>query len=199
MGIIVKTTSSDKRGTIVLSTGLSRLVRSQEWVIGDSLPQSLPSAPSRRLTPLTPLLINMIRSVTFVLFLLSVMLSCTAGFVSPVDRRSATSLQMMAIMDAPMPATIISPINYELQRSTFSDTTTINNGIGRYLSAQQEEESSSIMSSATILSLKERPPPPSAEELAAKKATFNLWFWGGGFVAPFLATFYYFGFKFWER
>lgn len=193
MGIIVKTTSSDKRGTIVLSTGLSRLVRSQEWVIGDSLPLL-----SRRL-PLTPLLINMIRSVTFVLFLLSVMLSRTAGFVSPLDRRSATSLQMMVIMDAPMPATIISPINYEQQRSTFSDTTTINNGIGRYLSAQQEEESSSIMSSATILSLKERPPPPSAEELAAKKATFNLWFWGGGFVAPFLATFYYFGFKFWER
>ena len=24
-------------------------------------------------------------------------------------------------------------------------------------------------------------------------------FWGGGFVAPFLATFYYFGFKFWEK
>mmetsp|Transcript_17470 Transcript_17470/g.25847 ORF Transcript_17470/g.25847 Transcript_17470/m.25847 type:complete len:132 (-) Transcript_17470:178-573(-) len=40
---------------------------------------------------------------------------------------------------------------------------------------------------------------PTAEEIAAKKRNFNLWFWGGGFVAPFLATFYYFGFKFWER
>lgn len=127
------------------------------------------------------------------------MLSCTVGFVSPVDRRSATALQMMAIMDAPAPATIISSINYDNQRGAFSDTTILNNSIGRYLSAQQQEEESNIMSSATILSLKERPPPPTAEELAAKKATFNFWFWGGGFVAPFLATFYYFGFKFWER
>jgi hypothetical protein len=55
------------------------------------------------------------------------------------------------------------------------------------------------MTSTNVLSLKERPPPPTPEEIAAKKRTFNLWFWGGGFVAPFLATFYYFGFKFWER
>jgi len=34
---------------------------------------------------------------------------------------------------------------------------------------------------------------------AAKKRNFNFWLWGGGFVAPFLATFYYFGFRFWER
>jgi hypothetical protein len=40
---------------------------------------------------------------------------------------------------------------------------------------------------------------PTKEEVEAKKANFNFWFWGGGFVAPFLATFYYFGFKFWER
>ncbi|KAG7372474.1 hypothetical protein IV203_018617 [Nitzschia inconspicua] len=53
--------------------------------------------------------------------------------------------------------------------------------------------------SSMTLSLKDRPPPPTKEELAAKKRNFNLWFWGGGFVAPFLATFYYFGFKFWEK
>ena len=58
---------------------------------------------------------------------------------------------------------------------------------------------SSLDSASTVVSLKERPPPPTAEEIAAKKANFNFWFWGGGFVAPFLATFYYFGFKFWER
>lgn len=54
-------------------------------------------------------------------------------------------------------------------------------------------------SSSTLVSLKDRPPPPTPEEIAAKKANFNLWFWGGGFVAPFLATFYYFGFQFWKR
>ena len=58
--------------------------------------------------------------------------------------------------------------------------------------------SSAISSSTQTLSLKERV-PPTAEEIAAKKRNFNFWFWGGGFVAPFLATFYYFGLKFWER
>lgn len=42
-------------------------------------------------------------------------------------------------------------------------------------------------------------PKPTAEEIQKKKDNFNFWFWGGGFVAPFLATFYYFGFKFWEK
>ncbi|GMH59452.1 hypothetical protein TrVE_jg5455 [Triparma verrucosa] len=42
-------------------------------------------------------------------------------------------------------------------------------------------------------------PKPTAEEIAAKKRNFNIILWGGGFVAPFLATFYYFGLKFWER
>ena len=68
---------------------------------------------------------------------------------------------------------------------------------------QNIEQPSSIndylTSSSTMVALKDRPPPPTAEEIAAKKKNFNLWFWGGGFVAPFLATFYYFGLKFWER
>jgi len=59
-------------------------------------------------------------------------------------------------------------------------------------------DSSAISSSTQTLSLQERV-PPTAEEIAAKKRNFNFWFWGGGFVAPFLATFYYFGLKFWER
>ncbi|KAI2506223.1 hypothetical protein MHU86_8158 [Fragilaria crotonensis] len=52
--------------------------------------------------------------------------------------------------------------------------------------------------SSQVLSLQERR-PPTKEEIEEKKRNFNFWFWGGGFVAPFLATFYYFGFKFWER
>jgi hypothetical protein len=53
-------------------------------------------------------------------------------------------------------------------------------------------------SSNFLSDLKERR-PPTAEEIAQKKLNFNLWLWGGGVVAPFLATFYYFGFKFWEK
>lgn len=61
-----------------------------------------------------------------------------------------------------------------------------------------ERTSPALESSSTSVSLQERV-APTAEEIAAKKRNFNLWFWGGGFVAPFLATFYYFGLKFWER
>jgi hypothetical protein len=51
---------------------------------------------------------------------------------------------------------------------------------------------------SNVVALQERK-IPTPEEIAAKKRNFNLWFWGGGFVAPFLATFYYFGLKFWEK
>jgi len=76
---------------------------------------------------------------------------------------------------------------------TSSSSSPLQIGIQEYLS------SPSLSSSSMTLSLKDRPPPPTVEELAAKKRNFNFWFWGGGFVAPFLATFYYFGLKFWER
>ncbi|GMI20742.1 hypothetical protein TrCOL_g9737 [Triparma columacea] len=56
--------------------------------------------------------------------------------------------------------------------------------------------SSSSVTMADTLSAK---PKPTAEEIKKKKDNFNFWFWGGGFVAPFLATFYYFGLKFWEK
>lgn len=54
------------------------------------------------------------------------------------------------------------------------------------------------LSSSTTLALQERK-APTAEEVQQKKNTFNLIFWGGGFVAPFLATIFYFGFRFWEK
>ena len=40
---------------------------------------------------------------------------------------------------------------------------------------------------------------PTQEEIDKKKLTFNLWFWGGGVIAPFISTVFYFGFKFWEK
>lgn len=40
---------------------------------------------------------------------------------------------------------------------------------------------------------------PTKEEVAAKKRNFNVLFWGGGFAAPFIATVFYFGFRFWEK
>ncbi len=86
--------------------------------------------------------------------------------------------------------TIVSPSNPTMSYIEQQKASSVN----QYLTS-----TSALDSSTNMLSLKERPPPPTAEEIAAKKRNFNFWFWGGGFVAPFLATFYYFGLKFWER
>ena len=71
-------------------------------------------------------------------------------------------------------------------------TSNLQQGIQNYLESPLE-------SSTMALSLKDRPPPPTKEEIAAKQRNFNFWFWGGGFVAPFIATVYYFGPKFWTK
>jgi hypothetical protein len=106
----------------------------------------------------------------------------------------AYSASAFVVPDVPMavvpPAVVVTQdvIQQQVQQTSPSQ-----DGIRNYIASPFEE------STTMTLSLKERPPPPTEEELAAKKRNFNLWFWGGGFVAPFLATFYYFGFKFWER
>ena len=58
--------------------------------------------------------------------------------------------------------------------------------------------SASISSSTSLLSLQEIK-KVTKEELEQKKMTFNIIFWGGGVIAPFIATVFYFGFKFWEK
>ena len=146
----------------------------------------------------------MMNSYFFVISLLFLVAAHVSGFVSPKAGRSDSSLSL-AVMDAPTQqaaSSIIAPISFDQHQAAITTTTSssayLNDGVGRFIS-QGDESSSAIMTSTNVLSLKERPPPPTPEEIAAKKATFNLWFWGGGFVAPFLATFYYFGLKFWER
>lgn len=62
----------------------------------------------------------------------------------------------------------------------------------------QQGVTSYVTSSSTTVSLQERK-IPTKEEIEAKKRNFNVIFWGGGFVAPFLATIFYFGFRFWEK
>lgn len=94
----------------------------------------------------------------------------------------------MIAADSPAPAVSMDQTqgtNYLTQQKVSSVNQFLNNNV--------------MESTSNMVSLKERPPPPTAEEIAAKKASFNFWFWGGGFVAPFLATFYYFGLKFWEK
>ena len=73
----------------------------------------------------------------------------------------------------------------------------ISSGIRTYMN-EANVLSSSSSSSSIMMSLQERK-IPTKEEIDQKKLTFNVIFWGGGFVAPFIATVFYFGFRFWEK
>mmetsp|Transcript_727 Transcript_727/g.943 ORF Transcript_727/g.943 Transcript_727/m.943 type:complete len:147 (-) Transcript_727:366-806(-) len=68
------------------------------------------------------------------------------------------------------------------------------------VSFAQEQQHQQLAARSTTLNvaLEERK-IPTPEEVEAKKRNFNIIFWGGGFVAPFLATIFYFGPKFWMR
>ena len=124
--------------------------------------------------------------------ILSIMIQ---AFVPSVQPRRQTSRLHLLVAPQQLP-----PVEVNVDATTVTTTTTISQqsvlrqGMDNYLAA-----SSSSSSSQLLLSLQDRPSPPTAEEIAAKKRTFDLWFWGGGFVAPFAATIFYFGFKFWEK
>jgi hypothetical protein len=109
----------------------------------------------------------------------------------------------MAFIDTPP----ILPVYVDIPVSPFARTISnniiaspTNNALNEHLVrwSATNTDASSTSASTMLLSIQEYR-KPTAEEIAAKKLTFNLWFWGGGIVAPFLATIYYFGFKFWER
>jgi hypothetical protein len=126
-----------------------------------------------------------------VLVFLSLLVSA-AAFSTPAPRRQTarggTSALKMAVVPPPVEINVASTMQQQASQSSYS----LQQGVQNFMA------SPSIESSTLSLSLKERPPPPTKEELAAKKRNFNFWFWGGGFVAPFIATIYYFGPKFWK-
>jgi len=102
------------------------------------------------------------------------------AFLPPSPYRGGLALKLTPIdLPAPMPPTDMVPSSrVSVQIESLSPLAKV----GRDY----------ISSSSHLVALQERR-PPTPEEIAAKKRNFNLWFWGGGFVAPFLATFYYFG------
>ena len=139
------------------------------------------STPSTLATPL-----SRFHSIRFTMSLRSFIvlsfycLVVSVGAFLPQSRRYSRPQRALALV----PVTITSADRLPFATS---EVTPLSQGIQNYLS-----------SSSQTVSLVERH-VPTAEEIAKKKSDFNLWFWGGGVVAPFLATFYYFGFKFWER
>jgi hypothetical protein len=134
----------------------------------------------------------MMRISLSLLVAIAVLASTTLGF-APTQKTSRVTSSLSA---AYLPAVQVNVAAVQtplmIQQSSSSNPL-LTEGLQNYMAA------SSIESSTQALSLKERPPPPTKEELEIKKRNFNYWFWGGGFAAPTLATFYYFGFKFWER
>jgi len=133
----------------------------------------------------------------------AVMMAVASAFVAPSSsstRRS--SLQMTFADQAPPAAFTTSPqipavttsVVASSGRLTVDSVSSSNSGALR-----DGVVSFAGSSTSNVLSLQDRKPPPTKEEIEAKKRNFAFWFWGGGFVAPFLATFYYFGFKFWEK
>jgi hypothetical protein len=147
--------------------------------------------------------INMALSIRLMYTLLLVAVSASLGSsftLSPQsDRRSTTTKLALFPMPMPVAAAAESPMvdtAVTLSRTTASP---LQDGVTKYITMSTSSESFlSSPSSSLQLSLKDRV-IPTAEEIEAKKFNFNVIFWGGGFVAPLLATVFYFGFRFWEK
>lgn len=153
--------------------------------------------------------------VALLFVVLSAVLATATGFVVPARRTASgngvPSLTSMAMtVDAP-PAATVSTVSGITAHS--SSSYQLNSGVQSFLSSSS---SSNVMLAnadddaiAKIAAqsekanaearLKEAKRAKSSEQVANEKKGFAYWLWGGGFVAPFLATFYYFGFKFWEK
>jgi hypothetical protein len=138
-----------------------------------------------------------LRCLGLVMMVCCLQISDSAAFTpSPLRHNPQCTLRMMTVplMDAVPPAASVfqvSPSSSLLNVYASSQRQmppTLDTGIRSYL--QQP--------SSLTVSLQERK-IPTKEEIDQKKLTFNVIFWGGGIVAPFLATIFYFGFRFWEK
>lgn len=112
-------------------------------------------------------------------------LSLCEAFLSPSVRHQRTVTSIFVMLPSAPSVQVAAPIQTTTPAAAQS---ALSHGIDGYLQQQ----------SSANLALVERK-IPTAEEIAAKKRNFNVIFWGGGFVAPFLATIFYFGFRFWEK
>lgn len=119
-------------------------------------------------------------------------LTTTTRAFAPTVRQHTKTVPLKMAMAMDMPPTVMINPSSTATVPMSSPSVSLRDGVQSYVSSQQSD------SSSILLSLQERK-PPTEEEIAQKKLTFNLIFWGGGFVAPFLATIFYFGFKFWEK
>ena len=121
------------------------------------------------------------------------LLAVTAAFTTTTSTRKRNVF--VPLKAAVGPATAV--VSHTNDVSIRGNENVLSNGAAEWLNTVSKDDESVVGSSSFSVSLEERK-PPTKEEIEAKKRNFNFWFWGGGFVAPFLATFYYFGLKFWR-
>lgn len=132
---------------------------------------------------------------------------------SPLPVQTVTPVPSKMMMMVPMTTTVLETTTpVVLETITTSSTnkllatvpsynvgseSLLNQGVRNYYHHSQAK--TTLTTSSSMLVSLEPIKKVTAEEIQAKKSTFNLIFWGGGFVAPFVATVFYFGFKFWEK
>lgn len=118
---------------------------------------------------------------------------------APSGRRSTSTARKMAVVvDMPPSVAVVAPAFSLVQQQAAPLEDGIHAYVAKAASGVAAESGGGIPTPTMLLSLQDRK-IPTADEIAQKKLTFNVIFWGGGIVAPFIATVFYFGFKFWEK
>jgi hypothetical protein len=142
------------------------------------------------------MIINMKLSLCFFLTMLA---TVAHAFAPSIERSRRDSALKLVIVNMPPAAEILNhaPVVSVSSSSAPQQQSALDAGTREYAAGATIQQQQ-LAPSSILLSLQERK-PPTAEEIAQKKLTFNLWFWGGGIIAPFLATIFYFGFRFWEK
>ena len=139
-------------------------------------------------------------------FSLLALLSVTAAFTTTTSTSNPKKRNALVPLKAAVgPATATAPAVSVIVHTNeigisqrIGNGNVLSNGAAEWLNTVSNDDNEGVVGSSSFsVSLEERK-PPTKEEIEAKKRNFSFWLWGGGFVAPFLATFYYFGFKFWR-
>jgi hypothetical protein len=136
-------------------------------------------------------------AVVVVCTMMTLSISPVSAFApgSVVSRRPSFLSAIAPMPVVPMTQQLVSVTTTAARSETSTMMREVDVGIENYLSTTP----SSLADSSTMtLSLQERV-APTAEEVASKKFKFNVLFWGGGIIAPFIATVFYFGPKFWLK
>ena len=147
-------------------------------------------------------------NVTDIAVVLVLLVATASGFIAPTQRTNMPMSSLSMALDVPPIITetsantpLVGGASAQLQTgidvwSASSSSVVLSEDSSEDIVAKIAAKSAAANEAARA---KEEARKKSTEQLAGEKKTFAWYFWGGGFVAPFLATFYYFGFKFWEK